>query len=1029
MAQAVIIRYEGNTPIWGNPSQVSQPSSPSPSSTSRVNIPQDVPTSTSSSVVASGQSGLTITPSNLWGTASNYLRPNEVEITQQQRMNQYPTPQERLPTYSTKIETPTETIFNVRPRVDEFSSLTTASETQIEVPEYKYASTPEKAQESYEKYQQYSTEVEAANIVAKEVSPLVEDFNRRVEAANTETKNINELMASGYFDNLPIETQKQILKRAENLQKEYQTLSSELPTIEQQSARLDYAMEKLTPERQSEAEKIRMGIEDYNKLQEIQGIEGEKIKTKFENIKKNYFGGKDATEENLNWYTKLTGYVPFGKYATKYDETTADLNKSVSAYETRFNVDITPEVPETPKLAKVDKPSAFQGFLDDELAYWKVGEAYGAVQERIKQKGKEVPEYRKNDYAMISAGLEGLKSAGGMLRNELTFPKLAMDTLMVGSLFIPGTAPVVAATRLGKLTSTGWKIGQGLKWYSGTSLLTTGVTKGIELRGDISESLKQNRILFGTTEQQIQQLQIAGEAEKQGVRPLLDIKFLGIGKGLQKTQAEIGNVATFLKSDEGRLIAGAALFAISKGKVGKTIGLGLGATALPGISGYTSSLFGSEKAFEKSLLAQGLTAEETEFLKTKRKSRIASTSVNLALIATSSELLGEKLYGQVIKEKALTGLSTTKTTSLYGIPKLKVTKAFKEAYISTRSPMLIAGAMEGLTTTKVLADSQFRKPSALEYGLFGVIGGVSARVVGGTVVGLSAARKTLPKTGKLEGGLMSYVYGTDRFEYIGDKFAPIIQNILGKRFGVDITTAYIAPGKTAGTRTIYAATRKGTRTPINFEVFGDIRAAEEGFEEFYQGFEYAYGGTRKARMKTGGYSTVVNVPTTTQTKVSTPTFIQTPTSISTPVSVPVSMPISVPISTPVSFPVNVRSPIFQPINTPSMLPISITQPISLPVSMPINVNVPQPISVPEPINVNVPQPVNVPIMVPNTMFPFVPFNFNERDGPRKPGTKSKKKTGYQADFISVIMGLTTRKKQTGQIWSGQELRPIYIGAK
>jgi hypothetical protein len=755
-------------------------------------------------------------------------------------------------------------------------------------------------------------------------------------------------------------------------------------------------------------------------------------------ISEKYYGGKDLSIENLNWAERAKIYIPF--FDTKYEKDMAAFSGEIDTFNKSFKA-VEPDL----ALIKIEAPLE------------KVSDIKSRVkQEAYAMQGTQITDINYKDFAekrnlliqdyMTDIGLSGKQT-------KVTSPDSAalsdfmgkVDTYetgkMLGSMFevgtsllmfVPGGQPVSVAakglTASQRAGSIALRTAKAYGQYKASDLVLsstfpvvnyvgTGVSTGDWTWKDIGELKGAYRTALGD--------------EYSSIKPAFGSNYLWV----KETQKGIAEAAPFLTSKAGRIATGLTVFALSKGKVGKGIGIGLMGSGLTNLEGYLSNI----EAYKASLETQGLSRGEIDYLVRTRETQKIKSGIELGLVSTQSELLGSQTYAEKMASKPIRDVSTKTMTKLYGF--IPVKESFKQGYVTSGTALLTAGAYEGLVTTKIMKDVTFEKPTLKEYAIYGTIGAVSARTIGGTVIGLSTTRKALPTAGWREKGAMGYVYATDLNEFIGDRFADVTRGVQSKRLGIDVMETYIKPGKLPDTVSLYTGVTKGQRQPFRIYTPIDIQQAQ---------FDASYSQFKSGNIPEGF---TINVAGT--TPVSEPVFSPITEPLSTPVSVRSSMPVSVRSNVPVrsSMPVSIRSnlpvnvPINLAINTPinvqSSMPINIQSPIEFPVSTPINVNfpitspidtnVPSPISsflpspVPSPVNINVNTPVNVPIVVPLRGL-FLPFSFRDSGIKKGVGTKTKKKTQYTPDFISLVSGITSKSMPKGIMgtYTGQEIRPIIV---
>jgi len=420
-----------------------------------------------------------------------------------------------------------------------------------------------------------------------------------------------------------------------------------------------------------------------------------------------------------------------------------------------------------------------------------------------------------------------------------------------------------------------------------------------------------------------------------------------------------------------------------------------------------------EDAFKESI--SGLSPSEQEAsLLLREADKVGVTAATIA-IATRSELFGTK--------------GVIASLSKPVVAKATFVESFKLGVKTSAPGLLKAGFGEGLGMATVLAQQEYRDPTATELIVGGIVGGVSAAALGGTVVGLSVARQRAGSQ-----ALLGTLYSIDAPEYIGDVSAEIYQKLFRKG-SKEVFSVFDPEKKTVkvfaevvGGKAAKSATKVKPKSPASSLVIQNFLSGE--LPVITGGSSIASGGgiisppkynSFNAGFITQSPSSIYSTSSIT-TKSSTPVTTPSTTTVSTITPEPIigSVPISNPIPTPVEAPVSIMS------RSKSYTPTPIEAPVATPVETPITppVTIPASTTTSTSTTTTIPVSVTTPTPMIGTIIPFPGMGRKRRV---KKSRGRGVKTRYTPGFTALAFGITTTKApKKGKLFSGSEIRPIVI---
>jgi hypothetical protein len=285
-----------------------------------------------------------------------------------------------------------------------------------------------------------------------------------------------------------------------------------------------------------------------------------------------------------------------------------------------------------------------------------------------------------------------------------------------------------------------------------------------------------------------------------------------------------------------------------------------------------------EKALAIGFSEQGLKGEELQ--KAVEAGRIARAGASLG---EGAGLLSISTYSEIVGSKNVAALSGTTTKKTFG-------GVFKKTF----SPIAKAGVIEGIGQEVVQLKSREQTIDPSKVAIAGVAGGVSAGVVGGSIV----ARQATKGKGKV---LLTAAYTSDPFELPGDLLAGQIEKKAKKT---------ITPIFSVTPTNVMISSKTSTRSPNKVEA-----KANSIIDSI----------TKTKTKSSTKTKSAVKVPTFTQTPTKTTIFspvsstnIPTFSSVFTPTSVPTNVPTNIPVTIPTQVPL--------PVQIPTQVPVTITTP-------------------------------------------------------------------------------------------------------
>jgi len=790
-------------------------------------------------------------------------------------------------------------------------------------------------------------------------------------------------------------------------------------------------------------------------LRDAQEVVNEKFKDVEPYFKTNEDGtfklNKEGSPE-LDWQTKaLIGDIPvvggvtgfFTRPFTKRDDKINEFNKAqdevtrLDAIYNPTNFDFSGLTTSTLEGMKNNIMNNKDYFMNtkinkDNYNEFKIASGVLGSYDSIKSRQPtKLTTYDNTDLKAITNKVEGYE-----IKQDLKKYSIYAGTVIAAVTPLPGDEIILAALGSGKLARIGLgaiKLAKSQAIYSASSPV---IDVGLQGYANVKTSIQNKDVsyLFKTMDSSnIKAYQTALDTEQSSLNP--------VGRFINEN-------APFFTDSKTRAGLGVTLYLASKGKLGKGVGASLFLSGfVPQIDKFTSNV----DAYQASLRSQKISTADINYLTNVRNAKMVGTGIKLAMISTQSEIYGEGVYGRAIDANPIIGATTKGTkgiSKLYGI--FPTTEAFRKAYISSRGALFTAGVYEGANTAYINAGREMRKPSAKEVFSYGLLGGVSARVIGGAVIGFSGLRPVITKASARETLTMGSVYSTDLNEYLGDALAGRILNYQNQYMGKDLTSAYLRKGAAENTIDIYGMTEKGQRNIMRVPIFTNIDIMQQQLNEAYSNIAIdgktsiyqptsseVYVDMLESPVNSNIYQSIyasTNIPTDTFTssniKSNLPTTTTTSTAVSTNVNIPINTNINVPTNTNTNLPINTN--INMPIEIESNMPITtnvnnfLALPISTNVNLPENVNVPNPISISvnEPVSVQAPIPINITVPKYPGILPWTGYGNNYGRGKKK---GDKKKTGYNASFDAIVLGIFG-KNPGKSVYSGQETRPI-IGTK
>lgn len=359
-------------------------------------------------------------------------------------------------------------------------------------------------------------------------------------------------------------------------------------------------------------------------------------------------------------------------------------------------------------------------------------------------------------------------------------------------------------------------------------------------------------------------------------------------------------------------------------------------------------------------------------------------------VGTGVAVLGTNVASEVIGRKFVASSQLFKSKTI--VPtKVAPRFAFKTSAVQIGR----AGTVEGASIALAEQAGKGRKINIQQAGEFAAFGGVSAGIIGGSIVATSINKPRFSKA------LLRGAYVSDPFEKPGDVLADIAIKGSSKLRKIPTRVPTITS----------ISTPRGGATAFTTELDTPIRRPKVKTPKTKTPKSFSRGGTSTStRQPKTGLPSVSKSGSVTLTPVKEPSVVNVPSNVKIPTNTNIALRGGSTTPTTTDTPTDIIADIDTPIDTPTDIPTDI----------PVNV----PVDTPTTTTTQTPTAIN--IVVPTPKLPFFPLPpLPGGAGGSGPGRKARgfrRKLKYTPSLVASIKGITGKK--SSQLGGAFGIRPI-----